>query len=190
MFTLLFPPIPCVHCQLHSRPIFIGPALAHGPAPRNQRSYLEHLGAQIGTAGLSIARVLSSPRRFRYGGRFGGGGERGQFRTETSPGPGRPPARPAPRSHPLLTKINVPPSLSQSPGSAGRNTPRVLSVPPETPAPRGTEGQQPSLCTAAVSRGREAPARRPARHREVASRPLLRRCSVRAEAGGRARFGG
>lgn len=121
---------------------------------------------------------------------WGGGGERGQFRTETSPGPGRPPARPAPRSHPLLTKINVPPSLSQSPGSAARNTPRVLSVPPETPAPRGTEGQQPSLCTAAVSRGREAPARRPARHREVASRPLLRRCSVRAEAGGRARFGG
>lgn len=82
------------------------------------------------------------------------------------------------------------PPLSQSPGSAARNTPDVLPVPPETPAPRGKEGQQPSFPTAAVSPGGEVPGRRPTQHREVASGPLLRRCSGRDEAGGRARFGG
>lgn len=82
------------------------------------------------------------------------------------------------------------PPLSQSPGSAARNTPDVLPVPPETPAPRGKEGQQPSFPTAAVSRGGEVPGRRPTQHRKVASGPLLRRCSGRDEAGGPARFGG
>ncbi|KAL0594168.1 Histone demethylase UTY [Plecturocebus cupreus] len=72
VFTLLFPPIPCVHCQLHSRPIFIGPAQTRSPAPRNQRSYLEQLREQIGTRSLSIPSVLSFRRRFRCGGRFGG----------------------------------------------------------------------------------------------------------------------
>lgn len=119
-----------------------------------------------------------------------GGRGKGAIPSRDFPGARTPSRPPCTSLSPTVDKNKRSPSLSQSPGSAARNTPRVLPVPPETPAPRGTEGQQPSLCTAAVSRGREAPARRPARHREVASRPLLRRCSVRAEAGGRARFGG
>lgn len=142
MFTLLFPPIPCVHCQLHSRPIFIGPARAHGPAPRNQRSYLEHLRAQIGTAGLSIARVLSSPRRFRYGGRFGGG-ERGQCRAETSLGPGRPPARTVPRIHLLSTKINVPLRCPKAPSRLHGIRPVSFPSPLKHPPHEGRKGSSP-----------------------------------------------
>lgn len=142
MFTLLFPPIPCVHCQLHSRPIFIGPARALSPAPRNQRSYLEHLRAQIGTAGLSIARVLSSPRRFRYGGRFGGG-ERGAMPSRDFPG-ARTPSRPHRSSLSSTVDQNKrSPPLSQSPGSAARNTRGVLLVPPKHPPHEGRKGSSP-----------------------------------------------
>lgn len=140
MFTLLFPPIPCVHCQLHSRPIFIGPTRAHGPAPRNQRSYLEHLGAQIGTAGLSIARVLSSPKRFRYGGRFGGGRGKGAIPSPDFPGARTPSRPPCTSLAPTVDKNKRSPSLSQSPGSAARNTPRVLLVPLKHPPHEGRKG--------------------------------------------------
>ena len=134
MFTLLFPPIPCVHCQLHSRPIFIGPARARSPAPRNQRSYSEHRSERIGTRGLSIPAVLSSPRRFRCGGRLGGEGERGQFREETSLGPRLPPARPAPPPSPAVYK-NKRSSLTPQRSSAGvQNILRVFAIlPPEKP---------------------------------------------------------
>lgn len=103
----------------------------------------------------------------------------------------RTPSRP-PRSSlsPAVDQNKRSPPLSQNPRPAARNTPGVLPIPPATPAPRGKEGQQPSFSTAAVSPGGAAPARRPARHREVASGPLLRRCSLRDEAGGRERFGG
>lgn len=130
MFTLLFPPIPCVHCQLHSRPIFIGPARAQSPAPRNQRSYLEHLREQIGTRGLSIPTVLSSPRRFRYGGRFGGEGKRGQFRAETSLGPRLPLARPSPSHSPTVYKNKRSSLMPQRSRSGVPNISRVLPILP------------------------------------------------------------
>lgn len=68
----------------------------------------------------------------------------------------RTPSRPHRSSlSPTVDQNKRSPPLSQSPGSAARNTPDVLLVPPETPAPRGKEGQQPSFPTAAVSRGGE-----------------------------------
>lgn len=45
-----------------------------------------------------------------------GEGKGGQCRAETSRGPGRPPARTAPRFHLLLTKINVPLRCPKAPG--------------------------------------------------------------------------
>lgn len=130
MFTLLFPPIPCVHCQLHSRPIFIGSALAQSPAPRNQRSYLEHLREQIGTRGLSIPTVLSSPRRFRYGGRFGGEGKRGQFRAETSLGPRFPVAHPTPSHSPTIYENKRSSLMPPGSRSGVPNISRVLPILP------------------------------------------------------------
>lgn len=119
-----------------------------------------------------------------------GEGKGGQCRAETSRGPGRPPARTAPRFHLLLTKINVPLRCPKAPGRLHGIHAVSFPSPLKQPAPRGKEGQQPSFPTAAVSPGGEVPGRRPAQHREVASGPLLRRCSGRDEAGGRARFGG
>lgn len=192
-------PLPCLHSsslQFHAYIVSFTPA----------QSSLARLGPMVPPPEINVLIWNISERRLEpracqsrafcplpgASAMVGGLGGRGKGAIPSRDFPGaRTPSRPPCTSlSPTVDKNKRSPSLSQSPGSAARNTPRVLSVPPETPAPRGTEGQQPSLCTAAVSRGREAPARRPARHREVASRPLLRRCSVRAEAGGRARFGG
>lgn len=93
-----------------------------------------------------------------------GGGERGQFRAETSLGPGRPPARPPCISlSPTVDKNKRSPPLSQSPGSAARHTPRVLPVPLEHPPHEGRKGSSLVSAPPPLAGAREAPGRRPAR---------------------------